>query len=37
MGNFHLATGQGQAPKPTPEAKPRFHPAVGYSKPGEDE
>lgn len=35
MGNFHLATGEGQAPKPVAEDKPRFHPAMGYTKPEE--
>ncbi len=32
---FHLATGEGQ-PTPTPEDKPRFHPALGFTKPEED-
>jgi len=31
--SFHLATGT--TPDPEPEEKPRFHPALGYIKPGE--
>lgn len=33
MSTFHLATGEGQ-PKPvTPEAKPAFHPVLGFNQP----
>lgn len=34
MSHFHLATGDSQPPKPVAEGKPRFHPALGYVKPG---